>query len=431
MLTPLTQRFPWLLFPSLATAGRAALLQFQNRRLRQLVHHAWNKVPFYRQRFQQAGLCPRDIRGLQDLHLLPIVNKQDLRQCGTEGLLARGWEIQQLLAHHSSGTSGTPLTLYRSWHEERILGLLRMRALSLAGVRWFHRRALVRPMNYNCHPNRPLDLLNRLHIWPLRQFECSLPPQQLLEQLTEYRPHMVSCYPGVLSALSRHIIQNNGACELRPQRIFCGGETVTAAAREQIGQAFPLAQVRETYGCMEFNLVAWQCPHSEWLHTCDEGLLVEVVDDQGRSLPPGQSGHLVGTALHSFALPLLRYQLGDRVVKGPTSCGCGGPWGTLEKVQGRSLEFFTLSGGRLLQSYTLGKLLQTLPCLQQFQMVQETRDRIAVHLVLMPGAEPPDLVQLEKVLLKSAATEVQLELRVVPEIPLGPNGKFCFSRPLA
>lgn len=418
--------YPWLDFPRqvlLHGRCRASLGSYQQKRLQQVLTHAASRVPFY----AGQGL-PTAAR---DLESWPVLGKDDLRRSG-ERLLARGWTPGKLLTHRSSGSTGQPVTLYRSWHEERALGLLRMRAQHHWGVRWHHRRVALRPGHFNWDRNRVLELLHRLRLYRLSAVSCFQPPEAVYRELTALQPDYLGGYPQVLDRLSQFILKH-GAEPLKTRWVGAGGELFTALARQRIQRAFPQAWVGETYGSIEFNLIAWQCPQGPWLHLCEDGVKVEILDDHDRPVPAGQPGRLVGTALQSFAMPLIRFDLGDRVVAGPSPCPCGSPFATLARVEGRQLDTFWFPDGSSLHPFELTNPLVErchLDWLQRYQLVQERPEQLVFRF---QSDTQPSSEQLEaafQAIHSALGRRASLRLERVEQFEDEGGGKFRYFRPL-
>src|SRR6185503_7416692 len=122
-------------------ASRAELRAWQDARLRRLVRHAYDSVPFYRRLFDRHRLHPRHIRGVVDLDLIPTTDKATMRTEGGAALLARGHDTASLLTVRTSGSSGEPFTIHRTWLEDKLQYLLRLRTFGAFGVR--HRDRVV------------------------------------------------------------------------------------------------------------------------------------------------------------------------------------------------------------------------------------------------------------------------------------------------
>jgi hypothetical protein len=178
----------------------------------------------------------------------------------------------------------------------------------------------------------------------------------------------------------------DGGDGARPRLVVVGGEVLTPLMRQQIRAAFG-APVREWYGSHEFNLLAWECDETGLLHVCDDAVVVEIVRD-GRPVTVGQRGEVVVTGLHSFAMPFIRYRLGDVATRGPDRCPCGAPFSTLASIQGRMHDWLVLANGRAVHPYeVLLELYDAFPWCGQYQVVQERVGH--VRILLSPRRPPP------------------------------------------
>jgi phenylacetate-CoA ligase len=166
------------------------------------------------------------------------------------------------------------------------------------------------------------------------------------------------------------------------------------------------------------------------MHVADDSVLVEVARDDGSPAGPGETGEVVATALHSFAMPFIRYRLGDIVTRGPARCPCGAPFSTIRAIRGRMVDCFSLPGGRTIHPYELVLPLMRRPWIRQYQLLQETTERIVLRLVAAPSPPPADLVEIEAIARDCLGPGVEFAVALVPEIPLESTGKLRPSRSL-
>lgn len=410
---------------------REQITAFRNQQLRRLVAHAYENVPHYRRLFDQNGLTPHDIRSVDDLAALPITSRRDLQSLPEKEIVARGVDPKRLVVHVTSGSSGEPLTIRRTWLEERILEMLRLRAMRDIGLQSTDRRASV-VLAQPTHPRDsqlPLRILQTFGLYRRMQIHCLLPEEDIVRALRNFRPDVLTGFAGVLSRVAQSIGEDDRLL-IRPRFVVVGGEVLTPLMRQQIAQAFA-APVFDSYGSHEFKLLAWECSETGEFHTCDDSLIIEVLRDD-RPVAPGERGEVVGTALHSFAMPFIRYRLGDVVTKGSATCQCGRPFSTLRDIQGRMIDYFPLPSGRVIHPYEIVLLLiqQEDSWIRQYQLIQERTDRIVLRVV--PSTPPPQqqLVLLEKEVSTLLGQGVEFHISLVPEIRLEPNGKFRVSRSL-
>jgi len=418
--------------------AREEIVAFQNKQLRRLVAHAYDNVPYYRKLFIRHGLTPHDIQSVADLSAIPITSKKDLQSLPVGEVVTRDVDPKRLLTHRTSGSSGEPFTIRRTWFEDRLLHQFRRRAMRDFGSRSTDRGAnvvLVRPghPSGNRLPLRILQALDSIHqslgLYRRVRINCLLPPRDIVYALRDFRPDVLSGFPGVLARLAP-IISDDDRLVIRPRLIVVGAEVLTPLMRRRIAEAFS-ALVFDCYGSHEFNLLAWECKDAGGFHVCDDSVIVEVLKD-GRPVGAGERGEVIGTNLHSFAMPFIRYRLGDIVTRGSETCRCGQPFSTIRNIQGRMLDYFPLPDGRLLHPYEIVLLLigDADSWVKQYQLTQEQEDRVVLRVV---PSHTPSLRQLA-VLEESGAAllgdRVKFQVVLVPEIQLEPNGKFRVSRSL-
>jgi phenylacetate-CoA ligase len=411
-------------------ASRAELRAWQDARLRRLVLHAYESVPFYRRLFDRHRLHPRHIRGTMDLELIPTTDKAMMRREGTAALLAKGHEAGSLLTVRTGGSSGEPFTIHRTWLEDKLQYLLRLRTFRAFGMR--HRDRVV-AVGVGGRPEsgdgkligRSLRSLGLHHNHLVNGLQ---EPAQVAVQLREARPEVLLGLSGMLDRLTAPELADVIA-GVRPRLVVIGGEVATPAMRLRIREAFA-APLYETYGSHECPLIAWECRHSGDLHTCDDGVLVEVLQD-GRPAEPGERGEVVLTNLHAYAMPFIRYRIGDLATRS-SGCHCGSPFASIGEVQGRMIDYFPLPDGRLLHPYEIVTRLVWGPgeWLRQYQLVQERRDRVVLYAVTDGPPSAERLEEIGRAVRPSLGPGVEFEVRVVERIPFEATGKLRPSRSL-
>lgn len=261
-----------------------------------------------------------------------------------------------------------------------------------------------------------------------RVVDCGLPLEQMLDEIRALRPTVLHGYAGVLARLAR----GAGAPALRQLglRFICtGGEVLTPAMRADIADAFGLP-VYDFYASHEFGVIGWECLQSGIYHACDDGLVLELLHE-GRPARPGERGVLVGTSLFSYAVPLIRHELGDLVEPGPGPCPCGQPFTTLRGVAGRMIDHCTLPSGRVVHPYAIFlPMRERLPWPRAFQVTQLRRDHFVMRVVVAPSTEARDVAMLRAMAAAALEPDVRFEVEVVPDLPSEANGKFRMYRSL-
>jgi phenylacetate-CoA ligase len=369
---------------------------------------------------------PEDIRDLSDLPQIPLTSRNDLQDLPAKEIVAQGVDPGSLVAHRTSGSSGMPLTIRRDWLEERLLLAYRLRTQLSQGRRWREPAGVITYIHAS--DSRPQGgppkkiFYERLGILPRERIDCLLPADQILARLRDIKPGLLAGTPSVLSWLTGELSELDRK-RIRPRLIFTGGETVTDAMRGQISDAFQ-APVLDSYGSHEFVNIASECPRTGGYHISDQTLVVEVLRD-GKPVGPGEEGELVGTALHSYAMPFVRYRLGDLVILGPSPCPCGAPFSTLLAMQGRTLERIRVPDGRSIHPYAvISPLVESVPWVRRFQIVQNRFDHFQIKLIPTSDLRQEEVAKMRDTVQAKLGSGAQVDVEVVDQISPGKTGKF-------
>ena len=399
---------------------RDNLVAYQDVCLRNLVQSAYANVPYYRRMFDQAGLLPRDIRGIRDLAKIPMTSRADLQPLAPGEICARGAPIGKLRTVQTSGSTGAPLTVRRTMAQERLLLAYRARAAGAFGLGPGTRRLVIdhlSPEVVSTAGNK--RAYERLGILPRLLIDWRRPKDEILEAAAAFRPHVISGPPSILSWFAEELDEADRRSIPSLRLTITRGETLTPQMRRQIEEGFrlPLADV---YGSHECVFIALQLPHSTAYRVCEEAVVVEILKGEEAAMP-GESGEIVITALHSTTMPFLRYRLGDRVTLGLAGEGDTGPYMTLRSIDGRAIDRFLLPDGRQLHGYTLGEAVEASGLgVRRFRIVQEKREAFLVELVLYEEPPGQSLPRLKRRLGEILGPGVDVALREVQTLmPIG------------
>jgi phenylacetate-CoA ligase len=412
--------------------NRDELLAFQDVQLQRLVAHAHARVPRYRRLFEQHGLRPEHVRGRADLDRIPVTTRPDLQAAAPDDAIVEGWSRDRLDVHATSGSTGSPLRVWRSRFEARLRQAFRMRTLRHFGVRSRDRQVgvgLVQP--HIKEDGGPVaGLLRRLGFFHRATVDLRLGDERIAEALARLRPDVLLGYASALDHLAA-VLGPRDLARIRPRALVSGAEVLTPAMRERIGRVFQ-ASVHDWYGSHELGLIAWQCGQSPAYHVADDNVLLEVLTADGRPAAVGESGEVVATSLHGFAMPIIRYRLGDVVTRGPAPCACGQPYATILTIEGRMPDYFPLANGRLVHAYELyiALLDAARPWLGQCLITQERPDRVTIEVCPRTPPAHDDLRAIEAIARDTLGPGVEYALRVSARIDLPPDRRFRFARSL-
>ena len=359
--------------------------EYQCQELRKLLQCAVANVSYYRRVFSQAGIDPKSITGPEGIRRLPILEKETVR-ANPAGLLDERLDKARLLIGHTSGTTGTPLILYGNiWLSSAAFAYLDARWHSIAGMQ----RRINRSVSIGGHlvtaPKRdkpPFWVHN--HRWKqLYMSSYHLSPKYLgyyVENLRKFKADYIEGYPSSVHAIAQHIIDNN----LEPvpfKACFTTAETLFDYQREAIKKAFGCRTYNQ-YGCGEMAVFAAECEHGS-MHLSPEFGIVEVVDDNDRPVPDGQTGQLVCTSLINRIQLFIRYRVGDLGALRTGRCSCGSPLPMLGSIEGRTDAVLIARDGRRIGR--LDPVFKGVHGIAEAQIVQDNYDKFRVRIV--PGSD--------------------------------------------
>ena len=404
---------------------RQRLQEFQLKKLRELLVHAQMHVPYYRQLFAQTGFKAEDIQSLSDLERLPLLNKPIIR-ANTDAL--KSDQAQHLARYNTGGSSGEPLVFFIGKRRKSHDIAAKWRATRWWGVDIGDPEIVIwgSPIELGTQDRlRNLrDKIQRTKLLPA--FEMS--EQKLdgfLAEIRAMRPKMLFGYPSALSHIARHAkAKAIRMDDLGLQVAFVTSERLYDDQRQQISEVFN-CPVANGYGGRDAGFIAHECPHGG-MHITAEDIIVEIIDTQGRVLPPGELGEIVVTHLATHDFPFIRYQTGDMGILHDKPCRCGRGLPLIRELQGRSTDFVVAQDGTVMHGLALIYILRDLPQIEAFKIVQESLDETQVFLVSKTSLESSLLDNVEKAFKARLGETVTINIQQASEIPAEKSGKFRY-----
>lgn len=397
------------------------LRQMQLKMLRAVVSHAYEKVPYYHRKFRAAGVKPNDVKGFDDLRKIPVTTKFEVQDCDVKDVVASGFDVKRLVRRTTSGSTGIPLATFADRRFLDFEEAVWMRAWFEDGLRVRDKMAVIAdPRTF------PKGKTFFRTWWLAKRCRISIfdSVERQLELLSEFKPDVVKGYASSLYLLAEEA--DDLKTNVKPRLVFSGAELLDEHSRKKISTAFG-AEVFDFYACSELGLLGWECKAHRGFHVNADSVLIEFLDEDGETVAPGEGGRIVGTSLFNYAMPFIRYDLGDVAIPLDEECSCGVTLPLMQVVEGRLDDFLLATDGRRIPPTVFFPYpFENMDEIKQFRVVQERRDKLQIELV--PKGEFLNegsfFEKAEKRIKQLFGEDMQVEFKVVDAIPLDKTGKL-------
>jgi phenylacetate-CoA ligase len=397
--------------------------KWQEERLGDILQRAATRVPYYREQWAERRRKGDETQWSR-IENWPVLKKDALRP-DPRAFLADGCRTWTMYPEHTSGTTGTPLHLWRS--RSTVRGWY-----GLCEARWCRWYGLTRHDRWaNIGGQLVVPIAQRrppFWIWNAPMHQLYMSSYHLAGDLTSfcfdalerYRVKYILGYTSSLQALA--IAAKEQKRGLRMEAVLTNAEPLYAHQRELISEVFQ-CPVRETYGMAEAVVASSECTAGK-LHLWPDAGITEVLDWQSdRPVAPGNVGRIVATGLLDPDMPLVRYETGDSGALDPDQgpCECGRTLPRLLRVEGRNDDVLWTRDGR-----RVGRLDPVFKAglhIKEAQIVQQSLDRVAVRLVPAAGYSETDERRITGQ-LKDRLGDITVDFQTLDLIPREPNGKF-------
>ncbi|WP_125115074.1 phenylacetate--CoA ligase family protein [Agathobaculum sp. Marseille-P7918] len=330
--------------PEIECASREQILAWQNERLVGQVHNVWDNVPYYRKKMEEKGLTPDDIKGVEDLHKLPFVTKDDLREAYPYGLVARPLK-DCVRIQSTSGTTGKRVVAFYTQHDIDLWEDCCARAIVAAGGT--NEDVCQVSYGYGLFTGGP-GLNGGSHkVGCLTIPTSSGNTERQIMFIRDLNATILCCTP----SYAAYIGETMKEMGLTPDQIplkagIFGAEAWSEEMRQDIQNTLGI-KAYDIYGLTELSGpgVSFECSAQTGMHINEDHFIAEIIDPKtGEVLPEGEQGELVFTSITKEAFPLLRYRTRDICVLSHEKCSCGRTFVKMCKPRGRSDDMLIIKG---------------------------------------------------------------------------------------
>lgn len=398
---------------------------YQRRLLSPLLRHARDETAFYPDRLARIFRAG-DTIDWDRWQEIPILTRQDAQE-NFEALSARSLPpiAGEAVEDASSGSTGRPLRYLATDLQNLSAACCSERFFRWHGLRPDALTARIRATN-NPEAAYPHG---RPHKWwrvgheesPVVDLTVSTTPARQIEWLKRIKPAYLVSYPSNLRELAR--IASEMEETLRFDLVLTFAEMVTEDMRIAIRDYFGREPL-DRYGSTETGHISGTCPVSLKHHIASEVVLLEILDDDGNPVAAGEEGRIIVTPFYNLAMPLIRYDIGDRAVLSGEACPCGRTLPVIERLLGRTRNIFRFADGTSCWPILLSNDMRRFVAIRQFQVVQRSHSEIEFRYVPAQPDQTSDFAGLTAYIRQRLHPSVTVTMSAVDRIERSPGGKF-------
>ena len=329
--------------PEIETASREQIRAWQDERLVEQVNHVWNNVPYYRKKMEEKGVTPDDIKGVSDLHKLPFLKKDDLRDAYPYGL--RGAPASECVRIQStSGTTGKRVVAFYTQNDVDLWEDCCARALVAVG-------ATKEDVVHVAYGYGLFTGGAGLHGGSHKVGSLTLPmssgnTDRQLQFMTDLGSTILCCTPSYAAYLAESIHERGLKNDIKLKAGIFGAEAWSEEMRRDIEKSLGI-RAYDIYGLTEISGpgVSFECEEQTGMHINEDHFIAEIIDPETEEvLPMGSKGELVFTCITKKGFPLIRYRTRDICVLSDKPCSCGRTHVKMSKPMGRSDDMLIIRG---------------------------------------------------------------------------------------
>lgn len=401
--------------------------EIQTRKLKDILVYSLENVPYYKKILGPYSSVIDHMRSVSEISAFPLLTKQEIQRHFDE---LQSWKFEgKISVESTSGSTGDPFKFKLDRNASSF-----HRALSYREHRWYgldlgakEARFYGIPMDFFPNMKERLKdfLMNR------RRFTVfDLSPDKLFEyhrRINDYRPDYIYGYTSSVFEFVR-FMKSKGLKLSAPflKAIIVTSEVLYEEDRLLMESYLEVPVVNE-YGTSELGIIAAQCPHGN-MHLSSENVVVEIIRNDESHANEEEAGEVVLTGLNNYAMPFIRYRVGDRASLSSGLCPCGRGLPILKKIDGRINNMVATPEGKVASGlvfyYISRSLIEKKGGIQKFRVIQNSLDNITFQIVKGPGFDTRSIKMLEEKTHDYLSPRINVEFEFLESLPQAANGKI-------
>jgi len=405
------------------------IIRFQYSNMTKLLLYAQEKVPYYHNLLENFDVITDGIVNIENFQRIPLLTKEIIRS-NQKDLVSRDYINQKVHYNTSGGSTGEPVkfvqnSVYKKWRNATNYYYYR----DILGIDWYEIKKVFLWGSLRDVLRDHSSITSKIAHWidntvflnSFRMTERDM--EHYINVINSYKPELLYGYAGSLHELSKFAIKKQIPV-YSPKYIVSAAETLLDEMRADIEACFG-TKVYNFYGSREVSNLAGECTKG-LMHTFDFWNYLEVLDDNNQPVKEGEEGKVVVTNLVNYAMPLIRYEIGDLALRGPAQCTCGNNLSTLKMVTGRTSDPFIKKDGTILHTGYFTQLFYFREWVHSFQVIQEDYLKIRLRFIPKGVVNEQEKASIEEKIRFVMGNNCEIIWEMVEEIPKTSSGKYLY-----
>jgi phenylacetate-CoA ligase len=398
------------------------LREYQFNRLKKLLIHAGTQVPYYRDLFAKCGFDPYSFQDLQELASLPPLTKEIIKEQGHR-LHSQDAKQRGMYENSTSGSTGSPSVFYQDQNYQDYQRAATWLSDMAAGWNMGDSIARLWGGHQDVQSNIKTSM-QRFENWLLNQHwydAYNITPETMLQyhhQLSRKRHDILIAYASSAYLYAQFLESRDIKPDYPLKGFISSAEVLHAYMRETIERVFN-TKIFDRYGSRDAGLVGYECDQHQGLHVNSQNLYLECDRTEH-----GQPGLALVTLFENYAMPFIRYQIGDMLVMSEQTCTCGRGAPLIERIMGRTQDFITLRSGKRFVGEYITQFFRGEVSIKNFQFVQENLEEFELYIVKGENYQDTLLEKIQRSINEMFGQECHIKNIFVDELPPNPSGKY-------
>jgi phenylacetate-CoA ligase len=398
--------------------------KLQFKRLKKIMIHANENVPYYHKMFKKINFNPNFLSNLDDLNKLPIITK-DVIQNNFDEMYARNFSKENLISSSTGGSTGIPLKFFidKRWGATNMATAYR--SWGWAGYKPGDKMAYIWSARQDLNNSKFSDKMRNYFLKIKKLDAFNMNEEKMMEYvkiLSKFRPKIINSYSSAMYIFSE-FLNKIGNSDINPKAILTTADMLYYYKRKSIQKTF-ICDVFDYYSGRETSLQAAECSEHNGYHLSIENAIVEFIKGS-EHVSSGETGKIIITDLWNYAMPLIRYEIGDLGVPSDETCSCGRKLPLMESIKGRILDTIITPKGKILSGMSFPSIFADydIKGIKEFQIIQKRINKLLIKLVKGKEYNKKDLDLYIDIIKKTVGDEMEIEIQFVDKIDPTKSGK--------